>query len=149
MKFNDINSMIYFDDRVVIDGVDMKINTVLKNVKSVQYLKGRDFIIEEPSMKQVPLSKYQYVLDEYEKLKKLGVNLTPKYDTDPSTEINSIKDTASQIITSRYPIYKQMNILGEGGEAQIEMTTWIKKIRDISNKAELDGTALADINWEI
>lgn len=149
MKFNDINSMIYFDDRVVIDGVDMKINTVLKNVKSVQYLKGRDFIIEEPSMKQVSLSKYQYVLDEYEKLKKLGVNLTPKYDTDPSTEINSIKDTASQIITSRYPIYKQMNILCEGGEAQLEMTTWIKKIREISNKAEADGIELDKINWEI
>lgn len=63
--------------------------------------------------------------------------------------INSIKAFASQIITSRYSIVKQLNIYGEGGEAQIEMVAWIKKIRDISNRAESDGTALADINWEI
>ena len=60
-----------------------------------------------------------------------------------------IKAKAGKIITSRYSIIKQMNIYGEGGEAQLEMTTWIKKIRDISNRAEADGTALADINWEI
>ena len=30
-----------------------------------------------------------------------------------------------------------------------DINSWIKKIREISNKAELDGTALADINWEI
>lgn len=148
MKFNDIESMIYFDNRVVIDGVDMKINTVLKNVKSVQYLKGRDFIIEEPSMKQVPLSKYQYVLNEYEKLKKLGVNLTPKYNIDPEVDIKSIKDIAGEIIIARYPIFKQMNIYGEGGDKQVEMVAWIKKIRDISNKAEKDGIALEDIIWE-
>lgn len=62
--------------------------------------------------------------------------------------VASIKAKAGEIITSRYDIIKQMNILGEGGEAQLEMVAWIKKIRDISNKAEQDGTALADIIWE-
>lgn len=64
------------------------------------------------------------------------------------SRVSSIKAKAGEIITSRYNIIKQMNIYGEGGEAQLEMTTWIKKIRDISNKAEADGTALADIIWE-
>lgn len=60
-----------------------------------------------------------------------------------------IKAKASTIITSRYSIIKQLNIYGEGGDKQLEMVTWIKKIRDISNEAEANGIALADINWEI
>lgn len=62
--------------------------------------------------------------------------------------ISLIKDKAGQIITSKYDIIKQMNILGEGGDKQIEMVAWIKKIRDISNKAEANGTALSDIKWD-
>lgn len=65
-----------------------------------------------------------------------------------NNRINSIKAKAGQIITSKYDIIKQMNIFGEGGDKQVEMVAWIKKIRDISNKAEQDGTALADIIWE-
>lgn len=60
-----------------------------------------------------------------------------------------IKAKAGKIITSKYDLIKQMNIYGEGGDKQLEMVAWIKKIRDISNRAELDGTAITDINWEI
>jgi hypothetical protein len=74
MKFEDIESMIYIDNHVIIDGVEMTINTPLSNMKAVQYLSGRDFIIEEPSMNIVPLKKYQYVLDEYVEAKKLVDN---------------------------------------------------------------------------
>lgn len=81
-----------------------------------------------------------------------GTNFIVKdFRTDKELEesrVSSIKAKAGEIITSRYDIIKQMNIYGEGGEAQLEMITWIKKIRDISNKAEADGTALADIIWE-
>ena len=63
--------------------------------------------------------------------------------------ILDIKAKAGQIITSKYDIIKQMNIYGEGGDKQIEMVAWIKKIRDISNKAEADGIELDKINWEI
>lgn len=61
----------------------------------------------------------------------------------------TIKAKAGQIITSKYDIIKQMNIYGEGGDKQVEMVAWIKKIRDISNKAEADGIELDKINWEI
>lgn len=74
MKFEDIESMIYIDNHVIIDGVEMTINTPLSNMKAVQYLSGRDFIIEEPSMKKVPLEEYQYVLDEYVEAKELVDN---------------------------------------------------------------------------
>jgi hypothetical protein len=74
MKFEDIESMIYIDNHVIIDGVEMTINTPLSNMKAVQYLSGRDFIIEEPSMNMVPLKKYQYVLDEYVEAKELVDN---------------------------------------------------------------------------
>lgn len=74
MKFEDIESMIYIDNHVIIDGVEMTINTPLSNMKAVQYLSGRDFIIEEPSMNIVPLKKYQYVLDEYVETKELANN---------------------------------------------------------------------------
>lgn len=80
-----------------------------------------------------------------------GKFIVKDFRTDKELEdsrVSSIKAKAGEIITSRYNIIKQMNIYGEGGEAQLEMTTWIKKIRDISNKAEADGTALADIIWE-
>jgi hypothetical protein len=74
MKFEDIESMIYIDNHVIIDGVEMTINTPLSNMKAVQYLSGRDFIIEEPSMNKVPLEEYQYVLDEYVEAKELVDN---------------------------------------------------------------------------
>lgn len=74
MKFEDIESMIYIDNHVIIDGVEMTINTPLSNMKAVQYLSGRDFIIEEPSMNIVPLEKYQHILDEYVEAKELVDN---------------------------------------------------------------------------
>jgi hypothetical protein len=74
MKFEDIESMIYIDNHVIIDGLEMTINTPLSNMKAVQYLSGRDFIIEEPSMNKVPLEEYQYVLDEYVEAKELVDN---------------------------------------------------------------------------
>lgn len=74
MKFEDIESMIYIDNHVIIDGVEMTINTPLSNMKAVQYLSGRDFIIEEPSMEKVPSEEYQYVLDEYVEAKELVDN---------------------------------------------------------------------------
>lgn len=57
MKFEDIESMIYIDNHVIIDGVEMTINTPLSNMKAVQYLSGRNFIIEEPSMNKVLLER--------------------------------------------------------------------------------------------
>lgn len=72
---------------------------------------------------------------------------TPKQLED--YRIDSIKAKAGEIILAKYSIIKQLNTNADGGDKQVEMNNWIKKIRDISNKAEKDKTALANINWEI
>ena len=61
--------------------------------------------------------------------------------------ILSIKAKANEIIESIYPTFKQLNIIRLSSNDLIEMGNFIDSIRTISNKAELNGTALEDINW--
>ena len=65
--------------------------------------------------------------------------------------ISLIKRKSGDIIESQYPIYKQLNITnlldGYTQKDKDEMIEFINKIRNISNKAEQEGTALEDINW--
>jgi len=68
MKFTDIKSMTFVKNNVSIDSRDIKISIPLdEKISAVQFHNGRDFCIEEPLMKEVPLTKYQFVLDEFEK----------------------------------------------------------------------------------
>lgn len=62
--------------------------------------------------------------------------------------IASIKAKSGQIINFKYDIYWQLNHprLDVSYANQYE---WIDNIRAISNKAELEGTALEDIDWGI
>lgn len=66
-----------------------------------------------------------------------------------NNRIQSIKYEAQKLITNKYPDYKQLNIIRQGGEALNAMSTYIDCIRSISSKAEIDGTELLDINWKI
>ncbi len=64
--------------------------------------------------------------------------------------ILSIKAEAGRIIEIKYPIYKQNNILMSQNIDDIQiMNDYILAIRNISNNAELDGTALENIDWGI
>ena len=67
--------------------------------------------------------------------------------------ISLIKRKCGDIIESKYPLYKQLNITnlldGYTQEDRIKMIDFINSIRAISNKAELEGTALEDIIWSI
>lgn len=67
--------------------------------------------------------------------------------------IASIKVKASEVINSRYSLFKQLNITnlldGYTQEDKTKMIDFINSIRAISNKAELEGTALEDIDWGI
>lgn len=67
--------------------------------------------------------------------------------------ISLIKRKSGDIIESKYPLYKQLNITnlldGYTQEDKTKMIDFINSIRTISNKAELEGTTLEDINWEI
>ena len=74
-------------------------------------------------------------------------------DADKKLNIIKIKIKAGDIVESKYPLYKQLNITnlldGYTQEDKTKMIDFINSIRAISNKAELEGTALEDIDWEI
>lgn len=61
--------------------------------------------------------------------------------------IQAIKSKASELITSKYPDYKQLNIMRTGGAELETMSAYIDSIRKISNKAEQDGTRVKDVQW--
>ena len=61
--------------------------------------------------------------------------------------IQVIKQKASDLITSKYPDYKQLNIIRAGCAELEEMSAYIDSIREISNKAEQDGTKAEDVQW--
>jgi hypothetical protein len=71
-----------------------------------------------------------------------------KTDEENNERIQAIKAKASEIITSKYSIVWQLN----HPRVDIAYTKdyeWIDNIREISNKAELNGTALENIDWGI
>ena len=61
--------------------------------------------------------------------------------------IQSIKSKAGELINSKYPDYKQLNILRIGGVELEAMTAYIDGIRAISNEAESNGTKVEDVQW--
>ena len=62
--------------------------------------------------------------------------------------IQAIKSKASELINSKYPDYKQLNIIRVGGAELEAMSAYIDSIRKISNKAEQDGTKAEDVQWQ-
>ena len=62
--------------------------------------------------------------------------------------IQTIKSKAGELINSKYPDYKQLNIIRTGGANLTEMTDYIDGIRTISNEAESNGTKVEDIIWQ-
>ena len=61
--------------------------------------------------------------------------------------IQAIKSKASELINSKYPDYKQLNIMRTGGVELEAMSAYIDSIRKISNKAEQDGIKVEDVQW--
>ena len=61
--------------------------------------------------------------------------------------IQAIKQKASELITSKYPDYKQLNIIRTGGAELETMSAYIDSIRKIYNKAEQDGIKVEDVQW--
>ena len=61
--------------------------------------------------------------------------------------IQAIKSKASELINLKYPDYKQLNIIRVGGAELEAMSAYIDSIREISNKAEQDGTKVEDVQW--
>ena len=89
---------------------------------------------------------------EYELIKQwLSEGNTPEAEcTEAELEaqrIQAIKSKAYELITSKYPDYKQLNIIRVGGAELEAMSAYIDSIREISNKAEQDGTKVEDVQW--
>lgn len=65
--------------------------------------------------------------------------------------ISFIKRKCGDIIESKYPLYKQLNITnlldGYTQEDKTNMIDFINSIRAVSNKAELEETSLENIDW--
>lgn len=61
--------------------------------------------------------------------------------------IQAIKSKAGELINSKYPDYKQLNIIRVGGSELDAMTAYIDRIRAISNEAESNGTKVEDVQW--
>lgn len=61
--------------------------------------------------------------------------------------IQAIKAKAGELINSKYPSYKQLNVLRIGGAELEAMTAYIDGIRAISNEAESNGTKVEDVQW--
>lgn len=61
--------------------------------------------------------------------------------------IQAIKSKAGELISSKYPDYKQLNIMRTGGAELETMSAYIDSIRKISNQAEQDGTKAEDVQW--
>lgn len=62
--------------------------------------------------------------------------------------IQAIKSKAAELIRNKYPDYKQLNIIRVGGSELEAMSAYIDSIREISNKAEQDGTKVEDVQWQ-
>lgn len=72
------------------------------------------------------------------------------FRTDEEIEIariQAIKQKASELINSKYPDYKQLNIIRAGGAELEAMCAYIDSIREISNQAEQDGIKVEDVQW--
>ncbi len=63
----------------------------------------------------------------------------PRY-TPPELKIvvekEHVRNYCGIVIDRRYPVWKQMNIIREGGKALAEMSNWIDGMRDASNAIE-------------
>ena len=62
--------------------------------------------------------------------------------------VQAIKQKACELISSKYPDYRQLNIIRIGGAELEAMSAYIDSIREISNKAERDGTSVEDVQWQ-
>jgi len=94
-------------------------------------------------------------LDEYEELISIVISnrsiptedeLLALKKENEKQRILSIKAEAGRIIESRYSIIWQLNH-PRMDIAYASEYAWIDSIRAISNEAEINGTALEDINW--
>ncbi|TLP41029.1 hypothetical protein [Arcobacter arenosus] len=115
MNFADIKTMTIIGNLVIIDGVEIEIDTICEH-DAVQFHKGNNFVLIEPNMTKGNLEDYQYALDEFE-IKKYEIE-NPTYTDEEQfainlNNINSEYETKVALLTSGVP--------------QSERLTWTKQ----------------------
>lgn len=89
---------------------------------------------------------------EISKEEMLAITNPPKTPEEiEAIRIQSINNKAGEIITNKYPLYKQNNItllLNPCTEIDLEeMKIFIETVRGIAKDAKNNGTQLENINW--
>lgn len=93
--------------------------------------------------------------EEYKQWLEKGNIPVPEFSNKQLEEqgILSIKTKCNEVINSKYPIYKQLNISnlldGYTDEDKNRMNNFINSTRAISKEAIIKGTSLKDIYWSI
>lgn len=98
----------------------------------------------------IPFADGNIDYEEYKQWLLEGNTPEPEF-TDAEIEaqrIQSIKSKAAELISSKYPDYKQLNIMRTGSAELETMSAYIDSIREISNQAEQDGTKAEDVQWQ-
>ena len=65
-----------------------------------------------------------------------------------SRESKQSNKKASELINTKYPDYKQLNIIRVGGAELEAISACIDSIREKSNKDEQDGIKVDDVQWQ-
>lgn len=92
--------------------------------------------------------QYEYVINNIEKIIEKMKDIFYGLDLDGCKKvlIQKVKNMPARIITEKYPLWKQLNIINEGPqELRDQMTADINSIRDASNKMEEEINALKKI----
>ncbi len=105
MKFEEIQSFTYFKNIVSVNGIEIQISKILQsNIDAVQYHKNRP-MIEELTDKQVevPTSKYQFALDEWNEKRELELNPLPlSFEELKNIKIQEINQACKKAIISGF-----------------------------------------------
>lgn len=70
MNFTEVNTLTLVGNKIIVNEEQKELSIPLSDpVTAVQYHKGRSYYIEEPEMVEVPLDKYSYAFEEFNKEK--------------------------------------------------------------------------------
>lgn len=121
-----------------------------KNGKILGYYESNqenDFCIKLTYEQYIESQRFNKIVIKEDKISFEKVDFRNKEDINIE-RINKIKAKAGEIIKSKYSIEWQLN------HPRLDATyvneyAWLDNIRKISNEAEVNGTELENIDWEI
>jgi hypothetical protein len=126
-------------------------------MNATQLRRSLDIYLGRPSAPEVQLSATQYsahidkwnALEEQPDIETLaGLFYAHEKDFEKEKKIAEIKAAAAQAITEKYPLWKQINMIREGGDLS-EIDTIRKKSNDIEKELDSLKTAEEIKNYKV